>query len=256
MGAYKYLQELWRKKQSDVMRFLARLRTWEYRQLPAIHRCSRPSRPASLDLHHGAGLLELLLRVLADLLGLGLQDGARVVHHGLGLLQAHTQEAAHDLQDGDLLGLRHLLEHHVELRLLGRLLLLLARGRRGHHHGPGAGGGVDAEGLLDGLHELRGLQERELLQGLHDRVDLLRLHGDFRRAGCAPGIRQARDEGIWRPSRAGPTQGHAEQCRERQQGQRRGPGAADRECRRHLGAGRARCGRIAGARCPGPRGAA
>ena len=39
------LEELWRKKQSDVMRFLNRLRTWEYRQLPAIHRCSRPSRP-------------------------------------------------------------------------------------------------------------------------------------------------------------------------------------------------------------------
>mmetsp|Transcript_14638 Transcript_14638/g.30665 ORF Transcript_14638/g.30665 Transcript_14638/m.30665 type:complete len:205 (+) Transcript_14638:93-707(+) len=45
MGAYKYLQELWRKKQSDVMRFLARLRNWEYRQLPTIHRCSRPTRP-------------------------------------------------------------------------------------------------------------------------------------------------------------------------------------------------------------------
>uniref|UniRef100_A0A7S4RC91 Ribosomal protein L15 n=1 Tax=Alexandrium monilatum TaxID=311494 RepID=A0A7S4RC91_9DINO len=45
MGAYKYIEELWRKKQSDVMRFLARLRNWEFRQLPAIHRCSRPSRP-------------------------------------------------------------------------------------------------------------------------------------------------------------------------------------------------------------------
>merc|ERR1712187_76220 len=41
---YKYLEELWRKKQSDVMRFLARLRTWEFRQLPAIHRASRPTR--------------------------------------------------------------------------------------------------------------------------------------------------------------------------------------------------------------------
>jgi len=29
MGAYKYLEELWRKKQSDVMRFLQRVRTWE-----------------------------------------------------------------------------------------------------------------------------------------------------------------------------------------------------------------------------------
>eukprot|EP00927_Polykrikos_kofoidii_P070696 TRINITY_DN670_c0_g3_i1.p1 TRINITY_DN670_c0_g3~~TRINITY_DN670_c0_g3_i1.p1 ORF type:complete len:205 (+),score=18.13 TRINITY_DN670_c0_g3_i1:73-687(+) len=45
MSAYKYIQELSNKKQSDVMRFLARLRTWEYRQLPAVHRASRPSRP-------------------------------------------------------------------------------------------------------------------------------------------------------------------------------------------------------------------
>jgi len=45
MGAYKYLEELWRKKQSDTMRFLSRVRTWEFRQLPAIHRCSRPTRP-------------------------------------------------------------------------------------------------------------------------------------------------------------------------------------------------------------------
>ena len=45
MGAYKYLEELWRKKQSDVMRFLLRIRTWEYRQLTAIHRVTRPTRP-------------------------------------------------------------------------------------------------------------------------------------------------------------------------------------------------------------------
>jgi len=45
MGAYKYLEELWRKKQSDVMRFLLRVRSWEYRQLKPIHRVSRPSRP-------------------------------------------------------------------------------------------------------------------------------------------------------------------------------------------------------------------
>jgi len=44
MGAYKYLEELWKKKQSDLMRFVLRMRTWEYRQLPAIHRCTRPSR--------------------------------------------------------------------------------------------------------------------------------------------------------------------------------------------------------------------
>jgi large subunit ribosomal protein L15e len=45
MGAYKYLEELWKKKQSDVLRFILRVRCWEFRQLPAVHRCSRPSRP-------------------------------------------------------------------------------------------------------------------------------------------------------------------------------------------------------------------
>ena len=44
-GAFKYLQELWRKKQSDTVRFLMRVRTWEYRQLPVIHRATKPSRP-------------------------------------------------------------------------------------------------------------------------------------------------------------------------------------------------------------------
>lgn len=43
--AYKYMEELAKKKQSDVMRFLLRLRCWEYRQLNVIHRASRPSRP-------------------------------------------------------------------------------------------------------------------------------------------------------------------------------------------------------------------
>lgn len=45
MGAYKYIEEIWKKKQSDLMRFVLRMRTWEYRQLPSVHRCTRPSRP-------------------------------------------------------------------------------------------------------------------------------------------------------------------------------------------------------------------
>jgi len=45
MGAYKYLEQLWKKKQSDVLRFLLRVRCWEYRQLAAVHRVTRPSRP-------------------------------------------------------------------------------------------------------------------------------------------------------------------------------------------------------------------
>uniref|UniRef100_A0A4W2INM0 Ribosomal protein L15 n=1 Tax=Bos indicus x Bos taurus TaxID=30522 RepID=A0A4W2INM0_BOBOX len=38
MGAYKYIQELWRK-QSDVLR----VRCWQYRQLSALHRAPRPA---------------------------------------------------------------------------------------------------------------------------------------------------------------------------------------------------------------------
>jgi len=45
MGAYKYLEELWKKKQSDVLRFLLRVRAWEYRQLPKLHRVVHPTRP-------------------------------------------------------------------------------------------------------------------------------------------------------------------------------------------------------------------
>ena len=45
MGAYKYIQEIHRRKQSEVMLFLKRVRCWQYRQLNAIHRVSRPTRP-------------------------------------------------------------------------------------------------------------------------------------------------------------------------------------------------------------------
>merc|ERR1712136_707553 len=44
MGAYKYVNELWRKKQSDVMGFLLRVRTWQYRQLSRVHRAPHPTR--------------------------------------------------------------------------------------------------------------------------------------------------------------------------------------------------------------------
>merc|ERR1712224_458093 len=45
MGAYKYMTEVYRKKQSDVMRYLLRVRCWQYRQLTKVHRCPRPTRP-------------------------------------------------------------------------------------------------------------------------------------------------------------------------------------------------------------------
>ena len=45
MGAYKYMSELYRKKQSDVMRYLLRIRCWQYRQLAKVHRVPRSTRP-------------------------------------------------------------------------------------------------------------------------------------------------------------------------------------------------------------------
>lgn len=45
MGAYRYMQELYRKKQSDVLRYLLRIRVWQYRQLTKLVRVPRPSRP-------------------------------------------------------------------------------------------------------------------------------------------------------------------------------------------------------------------
>merc|ERR1712061_257746 len=45
MGAYKYMTELYRKKQSDVLRYLLRIRCWQYRQLTRVHRCPRSTRP-------------------------------------------------------------------------------------------------------------------------------------------------------------------------------------------------------------------
>ena len=44
MGAYKYMEELWRHKQSDALRFLLRVRAWEYRQRSKMVRCNKPTR--------------------------------------------------------------------------------------------------------------------------------------------------------------------------------------------------------------------
>ncbi|ELA46493.1 hypothetical protein VCUG_02037 [Vavraia culicis subsp. floridensis] len=45
MGAKDYLQAFRRNKQSDVCRYLSRIRMWEYRQRPAVHRAERPTYP-------------------------------------------------------------------------------------------------------------------------------------------------------------------------------------------------------------------
>ncbi|XP_049777532.1 60S ribosomal protein L15-like [Schistocerca cancellata] len=45
MGAYKHIQELYRKKQSDIMKFLLRIRCWQYKQLTRMGRAPGPLRP-------------------------------------------------------------------------------------------------------------------------------------------------------------------------------------------------------------------
>ena len=43
-SAYTYLRELQKKKSSDVLRFLARIRMWQARMEPNIKKLTRPSR--------------------------------------------------------------------------------------------------------------------------------------------------------------------------------------------------------------------
>ncbi|XP_044757524.1 60S ribosomal protein L15 [Coccinella septempunctata] len=45
MGSSKYIQEIWRKKQSDIFRFLHRIRAFHLRQRTTLHRVPRPTRP-------------------------------------------------------------------------------------------------------------------------------------------------------------------------------------------------------------------
>jgi large subunit ribosomal protein L15e len=45
MGCYKYLEELYKRKQCDLLRYLLRVRAWQYRNLTAIHRVTHPTRP-------------------------------------------------------------------------------------------------------------------------------------------------------------------------------------------------------------------
>jgi large subunit ribosomal protein L15e len=45
MIANVIMNEIWRKKKTDIMSFLLQIRAWEYRQLPSIYRVSQPSRP-------------------------------------------------------------------------------------------------------------------------------------------------------------------------------------------------------------------
>ena len=93
MGAYKYLAELWKKKQSDVLRFLLRVRAWEYRQLPVVHRLRRPSRPdKARRLGYKAKQGYVIVRVAVRRGGRKRPNGKGIVygkpkHHGINQLK-------------------------------------------------------------------------------------------------------------------------------------------------------------------------
>src|SRR5215471_14823433 len=127
-------------------------------------------RASALEL--GPGLVgRLLVDVLKQRLG-------RAVHQVLGLLQAEAGQGADLLDDLDLLVARGL-EDDVELVLLLGLGLggcgaAAARCRRGHRD---RSRGLDVEGLLELLDEVRQLEERHLLEGVEQVVGAELGHG-------------------------------------------------------------------------------
>src|SRR5829696_6758745 len=153
---------------------------WEYRTGAVPPKENGPCRvvhhPAinagrgSLDGDGGAGALEGSLGLLRGVLGDLLQDRLRrVVDQVLGLLEAERGQAAHLLDDLDLL-VAGSLEDDVELVLLDRGLSggVTTGGAGGRDGGGGSGG--DLEGLLELLHEGRQLQEGHLLERVEQGV--------------------------------------------------------------------------------------
>src|SRR5271155_3509501 len=125
-----------------------------------------------LDLDRRARVLEELLALLGVFLAHLLLDGlGSAVNEVLRFLEAEARESADFLDDLDLLGARVLEEE----RELGLLLLDLGHnaGPDGHHHAAAATRSLDAELVLDLLHEGREVEDRHLLDDAHDEVVLL-----------------------------------------------------------------------------------
>ena len=94
MTAYKYLEEIWKKKQSDVLRYLLRLRAWEYRQGKKIQRVTKPTRPdKARRLGYKAKQGFVVYRVAVRRGGRKRQNNKGIVygkpkHHGINQLKA------------------------------------------------------------------------------------------------------------------------------------------------------------------------
>src|SRR4051812_48051996 len=148
----------------------------------AVRWCGSPVRPGrgSLDGDGRAGALEGGLGLLGGVLGDLLQDRLRrVVDQVLGLLEAERGQAAHLLDDLDLL-VAGSLEDDVELVLLDGGLSGTATATTGGGGSDGHGGSRgDVEGLLELLHEVRQLQEGHLLERVEQLVRRKLGHGSL-----------------------------------------------------------------------------
>nr|BAG59606.1 unnamed protein product [Homo sapiens] len=142
MGAYKYIQELWRKKQSDVMRFLLRVRCWQYRQLSALHRAPRPTRPDKarrLGYKAKQGYVIYRIRVRRGGRKRPVPKGAtygKPVHHGVNQLKfARSLQSVAEERAGRHCGALRVHKHR-EMRGLtsaGRKSRGLGKGHKFHH---------------------------------------------------------------------------------------------------------------------------
>ncbi|ERE68542.1 60S ribosomal protein L15-like protein [Cricetulus griseus] len=93
MGAYKYMQQLGRKKQSKVMRFLLRVCFWQYRRLSVLHRAlshTGPDKVQRLGYKAKQGYVIYRIRVCRGGRKCPVPKGAthgKPVHHGVNQLK-------------------------------------------------------------------------------------------------------------------------------------------------------------------------
>ncbi|ELW72016.1 60S ribosomal protein L15 [Tupaia chinensis] len=107
VGTYNYIQELWWKKQSDVMRFLLLVRCWQYHQLSVLHLAPPPPRPDKahrLGYKAMQGYVLYRIRVRRGVRKRSFPKGAnhgKPVHHGVNHLKfARSLQSVTEKQAG------------------------------------------------------------------------------------------------------------------------------------------------------------
>uniref|UniRef100_H0XNW3 Ribosomal protein L15 n=1 Tax=Otolemur garnettii TaxID=30611 RepID=H0XNW3_OTOGA len=143
MGAYEYIQELWRTKQADVMRFLLRVCCWQYRQLCMLHTAPCPSWPDKarrLGYKAKQGYAIYRIRVRRGGRKHPVPKGAtygKPVHHGVNQLKfAQSLQSVAEERNPDTQWITRPVHKHREMRGLtsaGRKSRGLGKGPKFHH---------------------------------------------------------------------------------------------------------------------------